>query len=437
MYCLGSLALASALDWDAVFQLPAADLAGIAAFIALGVAAELLGVDVPISSRRDARSSIVFIPLFACAIHYPPAAAVLVAGAVSFTSCALRRSTLLKALLNTSIAMITMGTAAVILAAISGGHPIGDPRQLLGFAVFVFAAFAGNAVLVAAALSWIKGANFPRTLRSAAGGGGANILFDFLASPFALITASLYADHGIAGLVIIVLPLIVIRSSYQTKVKLQQANKDLLAVLVKAIETRDPYTSGHSVRVSRIARLIAEDLGLPRSKCETIGQAALLHDIGKIDPDFASVIRKPYALTAAERLRIQAHATAGAALLETLGSLDDEVIRGVRHHHEFYDGTGYPDGLTGTDIPLASRIIMVSDSIDAMLSDRPYRRALTVQDVESELRRCAGTQFDPLVVEVVMARRTLDRIVLVVAEQQQQQQTTEQVEAAVLASTTG
>jgi len=414
-YALAALGLAYRLDWDAVFQLPASDLAGLAAFVTLGVAAELLGVDVPINSRRDARSSIVFIPLFACALYYPPAAAVLVAGSVSFIACALRHSNLPKTLLNTSVAMMAMGVAAVLLAAIGGGRPIGDPRQLLGFAVFVVAAFAANAVLVSAALAWLKGLSFPRTLYSAAGGGGANFLFDLLASPFALITASLYGDHGIAGLVIIVLPLIVIRSSYQTKVKLQQANQDLLAVLVKAIETRDPYTSGHSVRVAHIARLISEDLGLPRSKCDTIGQAALLHDIGKIDPDFASVIRKPSALTAPERLRIQAHATAGAALLETLGSLDDEIIRGVRHHHEFYDGTGYPDRLAGTDIPLASRIIMVSDSIDAMLSDRPYRRALGVDDVKHELARCAGAQFDPLIVDVVLNRNTLTRIMRVVS----------------------
>src|SRR5690606_22024542 len=134
--------------------------------------------------------------------------------------------------------------------------------------------------------------------------------------------------------------------------------------------------------------------------------AALLHDIGKIDAIYAAVIRKPYDLNEEERSLIQTHATKGAELLEQLSSVPREIVGAVRHHHERYDGTGYPSGLRGEEIPLAARIIMICDSVDAMLSDRPYRRALSIAKVRSELVRCAGTQFDPQIVHSVLQRDT-------------------------------
>ncbi len=106
---------------------------------------------------------------------------------------------------------------------------------------------------------------------------------------------------------------------------------------------------------------------------------------------------------------IQSHAARGADLLRSLSSVEEEVIKAVRHHHERYDGSGYPDGLAGDEIPLAARVIMLCDSIDAMLSDRPYRRALTVEQARVELLRCSGTQFDPDIVEVILRRNTLER----------------------------
>jgi len=208
----------------------------------------------------------------------------------------------------------------------------------------------------------------------------------------------------------LILPLMLIRYSYLSKVQLQQANRDLLRALVKAIETRDPYTSGHSLRVSSLARAIAEDLGLPRKKVEQVETAALLHDIGKIDMVYAPLIRKPGELTPEERAVIQSHATRGAELLRSLSSVDEEVIRAVRHHHERYDGSGYPDGLAGKAIPIAARIIMLSDAIDAMLSNRPYRRALTIEQARLELLRCSGTQFDPDIVEAILKSNTLERV---------------------------
>ena len=190
----------------------------------------------------------------------------------------------------------------------------------------------------------------------------------------------------------------------------------MLTALIKAVETRDPYTSGHSLRVRTLSRAIAEDMGVSAKQCELVANAALLHDIGKIDPVFTDVLRKPHALTPDERALIQTHAAKGADMLRDLSSVDRDVVNAVRHHHERFDGKGYPDGLSGTNISLSARIIMLSDSIDAMLSDRPYRRALTVEQVKAELARCAGLQFDPDIVDVVLSARTLEKAVALVAE---------------------
>jgi putative nucleotidyltransferase with HDIG domain len=157
-------------------------------------------------------------------------------------------------------------------------------------------------------------------------------------------------------------------------------------------------------------------MGLPHRQCELVANAALLHDIGKIDPVFTDVLRKPHALTRDERELIQTHAAKGADMLRDLSSVDRDVVAAVRHHHERFDGKGYPDGLAGATIPLSARIIMLCDSIDAMLSDRPYRRALTIDQVKGELTRCSALQFDPEIVGVVLQAQTLEKAVALVAE---------------------
>ena len=155
--------------------------------------------------------------------------------------------------------------------------------------------------------------------------------------------------------------------------------------------------------------MIAEDMGMRGTSVSNIEHAGLLHDIGKIDALYAEIISKDAKLTSEEQDIIKTHATKGADLLRSLTSLDDDVIVGVRHHHERYDGTGYPDGLEGKSIPLAARIIMLCDSVDAMLSDRPYRTALPTSKVRGELERCAGTQFDPDIVRTILEHNTIER----------------------------
>jgi putative nucleotidyltransferase with HDIG domain len=229
-----------------------------------------------------------------------------------------------------------------------------------------------------------------------------------LVSPLAIAVAFIYWRAGWAGLIFSLLPLLFIRHAYLNSYRLEHANRDLLKVLVKAIETRDPYTSGHSQRVASLAARIAKTMNLSNRKVELVEMAALLHDVGKIDAVYSEILRKPDSLTNEERDIIQSHVTKGVELLRSLHSVPDEVIAAVLHHHEREDGAGYPQGLRADDISIGGKIIKVCDSMDAMLSDRPYRRALSTEQVRSELQENAGKEFDSEIVKCVITSQILE-----------------------------
>jgi putative nucleotidyltransferase with HDIG domain len=192
--------------------------------------------------------------------------------------------------------------------------------------------------------------------------------------------------------------------------QVERVNRELLELMVKSIEARDPYTSGHSLRVSEYARQIARELGLAPGHVDQIGTAALLHDVGKIYEEFAPLLRKEGRLTPEERILMQAHPVRSAELAGTIAEFRGQVQADIRNHHENYDGTGYPDGLAGESISIGARIIMVADTLDAMTTDRPYRMALTLQRALEELTRLAGRQFDPRLVAIVSKSAGLRRL---------------------------
>jgi putative nucleotidyltransferase with HDIG domain len=171
--------------------------------------------------------------------------------------------------------------------------------------------------------------------------------------------------------------------------------------LVRAIQARDRYTSGHSARVSRYSLLIGEKLGLTTKDRHELYLAAMLHDIGKIGiPD--ELLNREGKLTEEQFQQIRSHVTVGASMLKALGEMNP-IVPLILHHHEAWDGSGYPDGLEGEEIPLMSRILAVADSYDAMTSDRPYRKAMSRSRAIDEIKRCSGTCFDPRVVEAFLA----------------------------------
>ena len=172
-----------------------------------------------------------------------------------------------------------------------------------------------------------------------------------------------------------------------------QVLKDLTA----ALESKDPYTHGHSQRVERHSYRTAAEMGLSAEDIEDLRKAAALHDVGKIRvPD--RILRKAGPLTPEERTIVEEHAVVGAWMVSSVGNAD--VIAAVRHHHERWDGTGYPDGMSGADIPLFARLISVADAYDAITSTRPYRASSGRDDAVAALRAGAGTHFDPEVVEM-------------------------------------
>jgi len=163
--------------------------------------------------------------------------------------------------------------------------------------------------------------------------------------------------------------------------------------------------------VSRLSRAISLELGIPTQQVEEISTAALLHDVGKIHEEFAPLLRKEARLTPEETALMQTHVVRSAELVGIVSKFRGRILEAVRHHHERWDGQGYPDGVHGKAIPIGARIILIADTIDAMTTDRPYRKALGLDVVLAELQRCRGTQFDPDLVELVTSSVPIRRII--------------------------
>jgi putative nucleotidyltransferase with HDIG domain len=177
----------------------------------------------------------------------------------------------------------------------------------------------------------------------------------------------------------------------------------VVRALTSAIDAKDPYTCGHSDRVARLSVCLARRLGCSSDDLDTIYLSGLLHDIGKIGID-DNVLRKPGALTEAEFEHIKTHPALGYKILDGIKELD-KVLPVVLHHHEAWDGRGYPAGLKGEECPLLARIVAVADSIDAMSSDRPYRKGMPDEKLDQILREGAGRQWDAQVINAVFQVR--------------------------------
>jgi putative nucleotidyltransferase with HDIG domain len=179
---------------------------------------------------------------------------------------------------------------------------------------------------------------------------------------------------------------------------LESSYNDIVRILAAALDARDNYTYGHSARVARFAIAVAERLEFTREELKELEMGCLLHDIGKIHVRDA-VLNKQYSLDQKEFREISQHPLLGSQILELAPSLH-KYIPGVKHHHERFDGTGYPDQLSGDEIPLHAQILALADTYDAMTSSRPYRKGLSQEKALAEIRRCSGSQFNPKLAEI-------------------------------------
>src|SRR5262249_51158521 len=225
---------------------------------------------------------------------------------------------------------------------------------------------------------------------------------DFMSCPRVFVFAWGFVAYGTMAAAALWVPILGLRQVHSTNLDLERTNEELLELMVKSIEARDPYTSGHSRRVQQFSSTIARAIGMTEREIEHVGHAALLHDVGKIYEKYAGVLSKQDKLTAEEWAIIQEHPVDGANLVATMTRLRD-LVPAVRHHHENWDGTGYPDRIAGALIPIGARIIRFADTIDAMTTDRPYRRPLTEAQVRAEVVRCRATQFDPEIADRLLS----------------------------------
>ena len=352
------------------------------------------------SLPKRALGSIAFIPWLASALLSPNWLSVAAVALASLGASLLARRALLKSLFN--IAQMSLAVAAAILSYRAvGGESLLALRELdllsvgqrvtAPLAALVLTFFVVNSAAVSGVIGLSEGKNPVRIWKQNTLGTAA---YDVLSAPIVFVFAWVYAQTGALGAAGLALPLLGARQLYKTNRQLEQVNEELLQLMVKAIEARDPYTSGHSRRVAHYSRLIARAIGLNAKQVDRIGIAALLHDVGKIHEIYAPILRKPGKLTPEEWAIMETHPVKSAELVMTVSGLRD-LIGPVRHHHENWDGTGYPDKLGGEAIPLGARIIKFADTIDAMTSDRPYRLALGAREVRAELEKFRGSQFDP------------------------------------------
>lgn len=374
--------------------------------VALLGALFLLAEAFPVALPRGGGYSVSFVVSIAAIVTQGPLGAALVASAGGLNLRGVRRhpAPVASRLFNGANFAACTGLAALVYT-LSGG-PVGDAlvaspirRTFLPIVAATGVNFALNTWLVSLML-WL--ATPRRRFRSSPGliwrTEFAALLPGYYAFAFIGLLLGVLTLHVHAAAPLLVLvPLLVARGAFATAVRAQNAYETTVETLVTAIEAKDRYTRDHSGRVAMLTELLAREYGMRGDVLRTVRLAALMHDIGKIGVP-TSLLTKPGKLTSDEYDAIKDHPLRGFDLVSEIDLIRD-VVAGVRHHHERMDGSGYPDGLKGDEIPLIARIVAVCDAFDSMTSTRLYRRPKSTQEAFAELRRCAGAQFDPAAVD--------------------------------------
>lgn len=301
-----------------------------------------------------------------------------------------------KTLFNASQSIIFTGISGIVYITINDKiNSYSQSNFILAVLITLLVYMLLNTLISARLFSFISGKSFlymwgnyikmmlPRTLSVGALG---------------VVMALAYNGYGIGAVILFFGPLLLARYSFKMYMDMRLIYIETIQALSKTIEAKDKYTCGHANRVKEYSVKLAKAMNLKEKKVENIETAALLHDIGKIGID-DSILRKPDKLSEEEYDLIKQHPVIGANILQDVDFLKG-IIDIVKYHHERYDGKGYPEGLSGDNIPLEAAILAVADSFDAMTSDRPYRDALPKVKAIEEIRNCSGRQFHPKLAEV-------------------------------------
>jgi hypothetical protein len=370
----------------------------------------LLGGALPYRlSSNHTGGSVAFVAIIAGVSIAPSWLSALVFASAQALLEVVQRRTNLKGVFNSAQHLLSISLAAG--AYITVAHLVGalDVGQIAPLAAAYFAFSLTNSGAVAWVISVDSGVGFREVWL---GNSRRSFVADIVTIPIAWTLAEVYARYGFLVASAAAASLFVVRQLNSANEDLARTNTELLELIVTTLEARDPFTSGHSRRVSRYARLIGQQLGIGSRELERLSAAALLHDVGKIHEAFVPVLSKPGRLTPEERALMETHPIKGADLVGMSSHLKD-LVEPIRHHHESWDGTGYPDAKIGAEIPLFARVIAVADTIDAMASDRPYRRGLSAAIIREEVTKMRGRQFDPQIVDRLVESGVLDSLLVV------------------------
>jgi putative nucleotidyltransferase with HDIG domain len=302
-----------------------------------------------------------------------------------------------KTVFNTAMHAGGAGLAGIVYHAMPWHEQFTSPLFLVPLIVALLVHTNYNRLMFALILSLDSRIPFERVIRRST---DTAKLRNFLDAPLAATVVLLYMQAGVWTLALGLFPLLVLYQSDRLFENVKEAHINSIAALTTALEADEPYTHGHSYRVMRYSQMIGKAMGMGDRDLETLEYGGLLHDIGKIAIT-NDIINKPGRLTEEEFADMRRHPTIGADIVDQIKFLR-EASDLVRHHHERPDGKGYPHGLRDGQISLGCHILNACDAFDAMTSDRPYRKALTVERAIEELVRHKGTQFDSRVVDTVL-----------------------------------
>ncbi|MBZ4662576.1 MAG: hypothetical protein JG776_258 [Caloramator sp.] len=254
-----------------------------------------------------------------------------------------------------------------------------------------------NSLIISILMSFITKDNFLKLYLNNVNFGLLNI---FSMAPLGYFLAYLYKNSNIVGILVVTIIILFARYTFMLYIESKTKYQETIKVLMNALEMRDKYTEGHSRNVADIVKAIGRELGYSESHIEELELAAYLHDIGKIGiPDY--ILNKPGKLTEEEYAKIKEHPAIGYDIVKDIKGIGN-IPELVRHHHERYDGAGYPDGKKRDELSIDVYILQLADSVDAMQAKRVYKNSLNTQEIKEEVLRCRGTQFHPKVVDIYL-----------------------------------
>lgn len=281
---------------------------------------------------------------------------------------------------------------------LGGTHPISKVSEnLIYIVIFCAVVFLVNTILISILLSIQTNKGI---IYCIVGNIRLCLLNVLIMAPFGIMIAIIYRQYSYKGVLLLLFPVALARYTFSLYIQAKTQYIQTVDALMRAMEARDKYTEGHSQRVSELSVKIAKQLKYNDWKIEDLKIAALLHDVGKIGID-DNILNKPGRLSEEEFNIIKSHPDLGYNILRNIKNLEN-IIPIVRNHHERYDGKGYPDGKKGEELNLDVFIVQLADSIDAMATDRPYRKAMNEDQILSEIKKHSGTQFHPKIVDAYL-----------------------------------